>query len=215
MNIFVTSEGGLTTAGYVLVAVVFFALLLLISKIGSRGRKKVNAKVLAFSAAAIALAFVTSFIAVFHMPMGGSVTLFSMLFVTLIGYWYGPSIGIMGGVAYGLLQLIQDPYIVSLPQMLVDYIFAFGALGLSGFFSNAKHGLLKGYIAGVIGRFIFAVLSGVIFFGQYAPKGMNPFIYSVSYNGAYIAAEAAITIIVLLIPAVSKALAQVKNQARS
>ncbi len=212
MSVFVNAEGGLTTAGYTLTAVLVFILLIAISAFGGRN-KKVNAKVLAFSAAAVALAFVTSFIAVIHMPMGGAVTLFSMLFIVLIGYWYGPAVGLMAGVAYGLLQLIQDPYIVSLPQMLVDYIFAFGALGLSGFFSHAKHGLLKGYILAVFGRFFFAVLSGVIFFGQYAPEGMNPFIYSVLYNGAYLGLEALITVIVLLLPPVTNALSMIKRQA--
>ena len=51
-------------------------------------------------------------------------------------------------------------------------------------------------------------------FGRvYAPEGMSPFIYSASYNGAYLGAEAAITLILLAVPAVRKALAQVKTQA--
>ena len=146
--------------------------------------------------------------------MGGSLTLCSMLFVTLIGYWYGPYVGIMAGVAYGLLQLIIDPYILSIPQLLVDYPFAFGALGISGFFSNKKHGLLIGYLFGVLGRYFFAVLSGIIFFGVYAADwNMSPVIYSLAYNGIYIGAEAALTVVILLIPAVAKALTQVKNQA--
>ncbi len=215
MSFFVNADGGLTSAGYTGVAVLLFAILIAISVIGSQTKKKVSAKVLTFSAAAIALAFVASYIKVIHMPMGGSVTLFSMLFVALIGYWYGPATGIMAGIAYGLLQLIQDPYIVSLPQMLVDYVFAFGALGLSGFFRDQKRGLLRGYICAVVGRFIFAVLSGVIFFGQYAPEGMNPFVYSTLYNGAYLGLEAVITIVLLLVPPVMKALNAVKTQALS
>ena len=80
---------------------------------------------------AIAAAFVTSDIKLFHLPFGGSITLFSMLFLVLIGYWYGLRAGLMTAIAYGFLQLVSDPYIISIPQMLVDYIFAFGALGLS------------------------------------------------------------------------------------
>ena len=209
---FYNADGGLTTAGYVLTAVAVFALLILISTLAGK-KKKVNAKQLAFAAGALALAIVTSYIKLFHLPMGGSVTLFSMFFVTLIGYWYGPTVGIMAGVAYGLLQMILDPYIISLPQMLIDYPFAFGALGLSGLFSEKKNGMIIGYIVSVFGRFVFAVLSGVIFFGMYAPEGMSPLVYSVSYNGAYLAAEAAITIILLCVPAVKKALATVKTQA--
>lgn len=214
MSFFVTSKGGLTTAGYIAVGVAIFLLLVIIAAIGNH-RRKISAKVLAFSAAAIALAFITSFITIFHAPMGGSITLFSMLFVTLVGYWYGPAVGIMAGVAYGLLQLIQDPYILSLPQMLFDYVFAFGALGLSGFFSNAKHGLVKGYIVAIFGRWVFAFLSGVIFFGQSAPKAMGPILYSAAYNGFYIGIEGAVTIVILMIPAVSKALQQVRQQARA
>ena len=209
---FYNADGGLTTAGYVLTAVAVFALLILISTLAGK-KKTVNAKQPAFAAGALALAIVTSYIKLFHLPMGGSVTLFSMFFVTLIGYWYGPTVGIMAGVAYGLLQMILDPYIISLPQMLIDYPFAFGALGLSGLFSEKKNGMIIGYIVSVFGRFVFAVLSGVIFFGMYAPEGMSPLVYSVSYNGAYLAAEAAITIILLCVPAVKKALATVKTQA--
>ncbi len=164
---------------------------------------------------AIALATVTGLITLFHLPMGGSVTLFSMLFITLIGYWFGLGAGLTTAVAYGVLQLILDPYILSLPQMLVDYIFAFGALGLSGLFSNAKNGLYKGYIAGVLGRYFFATLSGVIFFGAYA-SGMfegKPLLYSLAYNGLYLGAEAVLTLIILAIPQVRKALAAVKDTA--
>ena len=211
---FVTEDGGLTTAGYVLTAVVIFALLIVISAFANKNRK-VSAKQLAFAAVALALATVCSMIKVFELPMGGSITLLSMLFVVLIGYWYGPAVGLMAGVAYGLLQLILGPYIVSLPQLLVDYVFAFGALGLSGFFSEKKNGLLIGYIVSIFGRFIFAVLSGVIFFGMYAPEGMSPFAYSVMYNGSYIFAEGLITIIIIMIPAVRTALATVKNQAKA
>ena len=46
-------------------------------------------------------------------------------------------------IAYGVLQLIVNPYIISLPQMFLDYIFAFGALGLSGIFANSRNGWLK------------------------------------------------------------------------
>ena len=162
---------------------------------------------------ALALAVVCSQIKLFRLPTGGSITLISMLFVVLIGYWYGPVVGLLAGVTYGLLRLILGPYIVSLPQMLVDYPLAFGALGISGFFSDKKNGLLIGYIAAVLGRFFFAVLSGVIFFGMYAPEGMNPLLYSISYNGFYLCAEGLLTLILLAVPAVRKAMMSVKLQA--
>lgn len=145
------------------------------------------------------------------MPLGGSVTPMSMLFICLIGYWYGPAAGVLTGMAHGMLQLILNPMIYSIPQLLIDYPLAFGALGLSGFFWKAKNGLLKGYILGVVGRFVFAFLSGVLFFADYAPEGMNPVVYSILYNGGYIFAEAALTIVIILLPPVVKALATVKR----
>ena len=203
----------LTGLGYG--ALVALMLLLLILACYVTGGKTIfKTKHLVFAAAAMALAMITSFLKLFEAPMGGSVTLFSMLFICCIGYWYGLRTGIMTGVAYGLLQLISDPYIISLPQMITDYLLAFGALGLSGIFCNKKNGLIKGYIVGVLGRYFFAFLSGLIFFGMYAEgTGMSAPVYSLAYNGSYLGCEAAITLIVLAIPAVNKAFAQVKQMA--
>ena len=174
MSFFVSEVDGellLTTAGKVGTAVILAALLigaaLIAAKLGN-GKKKAGTKQLVFCAMAMALAMVTSMLKVYEFPFGGSVTLFSMLFICLVGYLYGPATGIMTGMAYGVLQFLIDPYILSPAQVLVDYPLAFGALGLSGFFCNAKAGLIKGYIAGICGRWVFAVISGWIFFGEYA-----------------------------------------------
>lgn len=215
----ITDEWGttyqLTAAGYTVLVLIMLFLLLLACFLGNSLKKPhFSARQLAFSAMAIALAMITSYIKLFDLPMGGSVTLLSMLFICLIGYWYGLRTGLMTAIAYGFLQLIADPYIISFPQMLTDYIFAFGALGLSGLFSKAKNGLIKGYIAGVLGRYFFAFLSGMIFFGIYAADyGMSAPVYSLVYNGAYLCAEAVITIIIICLPPVKKAMGQLKNMA--
>ena len=176
-------------------------------------RSKLTVKQLAFCALAIALGTVLSNIKVFHFPTGGSITLLSMLMIALPGYWFGLGAGIMTGVAYGILQLLIDPYVLYPMQLVVDYILAFGALGLSGLFVNAKNGLIKGYLAGVVGRYVFAVISGWIFFGAYAWEGWDPLPYSLAYNAIYIFAEAAITVAILCIPPVKDALARVKKMA--
>ncbi len=170
-----------------------------------------NTRKLTFSAIAIALATVTSMLKLFDMPMGGSVTLFSMFMITLVGYWFGLGTGLCAAIAYGLLQLIIDPYFLSIPQILIDYVFAFGAMGLSGLFANRKYGLQIGYLVGITGRFIFSVISGVVFFAAYAPEDMHPLIYSALYNGSYIYAEGAITLILISIPAVQRALQYTKS----
>ncbi len=203
----------LTGAGYGVLIAIMIAVLLAGSVIsGAGGRKRIGTKQLVFSAMAMALAMVTSMIKLIDMPMGGSVTLCSMLFICMIGYLFGLRGGLMAAIAYGLLQLIVDPYIISIPQMLVDYIFAFGALGLSGVFSGKKHGLLWGYLLGVLGRYFFSFLSGMIFFGSYAASyHMSALVYSLVYNGAYLGLEALITTIIILLPPVSRGFLKVKN----
>lgn len=175
--------------------------------------KKVTVKQLVFCAAAIALATVLSNIKLFHFPTGGSITLLSMLVISFPGYWFGLGVGLITGVAYGVLQLLIDPYVLFPLQLIVDYILAFGAFGLSGLFSNAKSGLIKGYVAAVLGRFVFSSISGWIFFGEYAWEGWNPLAYSLAYNAIYIFAEAAVTIIILLLPPVKEAMIRVKKLA--
>lgn len=204
----------LTTIGVIIVVAIIAALLILslfLRKKEERS-KKLTTKQLVCSAAAMALAVVASLIKLFDLPMGGSVTLCSMLFIVLIGYWYGPKVGITTAIAYGLLQFVLEPIFYTLPQMITDYPLAFGALGLSGFFCKKKHGLILGYIAGVLGRYFFAFLSGVIFFGAYAADyNMAAPVYSLIYNGSYLFAEAAITLIILALPPVQKALKNVKR----
>ena len=107
-------------------------------------KSRLTVKQLAFCAMAIALGTVLSNIKLFHFPTGGSITLLSMFVICLVGYFFGLGAGLMTGVAYGVLQLLIDPYVLYPMQLVVDYILAFGALGLSGIFTNAKSGLLKG-----------------------------------------------------------------------
>ena len=179
--------------------------------------KKFTTKKLVFAAMAIALAtVVATVIKLPSLPNGGSVTLFSMLLVTLVGYWYGPVIGIVAAVAFGILQFITGPYVVHPIQVIIDYPLSFGALGFSGFFSNKKNGLLKGYLAGVIGRFFFASVSGLIFYTVYVDafsENMVAVWASLVYNMTYILPEAAITIILISLPAVKNALSQIKDLA--
>lgn len=66
----------------------------------------------------------------------------------------------------------------------------------------------------MFGRYVFAVISGVVFFGAYAPEGTRC-VYSLTYNATYIVPEAIATLIVISLPPVAKALAQVKKNALS
>lgn len=180
---------------------------------------KFTTKRLVFCGMAIAIATVISTVLKLpSLPFGGSVTLFSMLVICLTGYWYGPSVGLISAAAYGVLQFITGPYVVHPLQVLLDYPLAFGALGISGFFSNKKNGLLIGYIAGVFGRFVMHQISGFIFYTEYVGDlqgNLLAIMASTVYNLSYILPEMIITVIVITIPAVSKMLARIKQTAVS
>ncbi|WP_448775712.1 energy-coupled thiamine transporter ThiT [Blautia sp.] len=217
-NFMVTSDGGLTTAGYAIAIIAGIVLFLAaIYFAGKHSEKqKLTTRQLVFCAVAMALAFVTSYLKIFTLPWGGSVTLCSMLFIVLVANWYGVGTGITVGLAYGILQFIQEPYVLSFFQVCCDYILAFAALGIAGFFAKQNHGLLKGYIAAVIARGAFHALGGYLYWMSYMPENFPKSltaVYPIVYNYSYLVAEAIITVIVISIPAVAKALVQVKKAA--
>lgn len=185
---------------------------------GKKKRKTMATKELVYCAAAIALAFMASYIRVFKMPWGGSVTLCSMLFICLIGYWYGVKTGVMAGLAYGILQFLQEPYVLSGFQVCCDYVFAFAALGLAGVFMNAKNGLIKGYLLGAFMRGVFHAIGGYLYWMDYMPdnfpKSLTA-IYPIAYNYAYIGVEAVITVVILSLPAMKRAMEQLRGAARA
>ncbi len=172
-----------------------------------------NVSVLVYSALCVALAVVTSMIKVFSFPTGGSITLCSMFFAALPGYFFGPVAGLAAGLAYGVMQFILGPYILTPVQVVLDYG-AFAMLGLAGFFRNGRRGLEIGYLVGCLGRFICSFLSGWVFFGEYAWQGWSPAAYSAVYNIIYIGAEAILTILILQIPAVRNALSKAEAMIR-
>lgn len=219
-NFMVNGDGGLTAAGYAVTIIAGIILFLAAVYFAGKNseRKKLSTKQLVFCAVAIALAFVTSYLKIFNLPWGGSVTLCSMLFIVLVANWYGVGTGITVGLAYGILQFIQEPYVLSFFQVCCDYIFAFAALGVAGFFANKSHGLLKGYIAAVIARGVFHSLGGYLYWMSYMPESFPKSltaIYPIVYNYSYLLAEGIITVIIISIPAVSKALVQIKKSAIS
>ena len=215
-NFLVTADGGLTTAGYAVTIIagiiLFIAALYAASKHSEKG--KMTTHQLVFCAVAIALAFITSFIKLYELPWGGSVTLCSMLFIVLVGNWYGVGTGILVGLTYGILQFLQGPYVLSFFQVGCDYIFAFAALGLAGLFAHKSHGLLKGYILAVFARGIFHVIGGYLYWMSYMPDNFPASlkaVYPIVYNYSYLLIEGIITVIIISIPAVSKALGTVKK----
>lgn len=211
----------LTTAGYVACAVIVLLVVVIAALfIRPRGTAKPHwrAKKLVFSAVALALAFVLSYIQPYKLPWGGSVTLFSMLFICLVGNWYGLGTGLTVAFTYSILQFIQSggSYILTPLQVCCDYFFAFTALGFSGLFAGKKNGLIKGYLLGIFLRGLFHTIGGYLYWMEYMPdsfpKALSA-IYPIVYNYSYILIEGVATVLVLCIPAVKTALNRTKQMA--
>lgn len=162
---------------------------------------------LAYAAMCVAIAFVLSCIKLFRMPQGGSVTPAAMLPLIMFCLACGPVQGLAVGCAFGLLQLIEDPYVIHPIQLILDYPAAYGAMCVACLANllpeKAKRFRLPlGVALGYLARLVMAVLSGVIFFAEYAGD-QNVILYSLGYNAAYLAPEMFIAVLISIIPGMS------------
>ena len=157
----------------------------------------------------LALAVGLSYVTIFSLPMGGSVTLFSQVPIIIIGYRYGAKWGCVTGIIYGLLEMVLQglgnfAYVSGIGAyiilILADYVLAFMALGLGGglFKKAIKNQTLSlgvgAFVASAL-RFVCHFVSGVTIWGEYADGWKSVWVYSLGYNGSYMAAEAVISVI--------------------
>ena len=189
--------------------------------------KTEKTKRLALSGIMLAMSVVLSFIKVFEWPFGGSITACSMLPIAILGYTYGVKWGLLCGTVHGILQAITGATMSSAfagmnagsaaAIVVIDYLIAFSAIGLSGMFKGKikKHtaAFTIGTAIAVFMRYIAHVVSGYIFYKSYADwffgevmvndfsaslmKNCSPnvlgIVYSVIYNGAYMLPELILT----------------------
>lgn len=168
-------------------------------------------KILVEGAAMVALATILSFIRVFKLPWGGSITLLSMLPIVIFSIKRGIKIGLTASFAFALIQFAQG--IMDglfgwglTPGMLVaciflDYLGAFTVLGIAGIFRKKGFiGWISGISIAVALRFLFHFLSGVVIWGSFgelwpAFYTENTWLYSFLYNGCYMLPELVFTVI--------------------
>ena len=165
------------------------------------GNFSFDSKSVAFAGICVSLSYALSFIKIVDLPQGGSVTLVSFLPIMLFSYIAGAKKGLFVGFVYGLLQSLQDPYIIHPAQFLLDYPVAFAMAGLAGVLKNVniKSPQLKFALSALIGgtmRYISHVLSGAFAFGAYAldAGASNAFTYSLAYN-SFVFVDIALVII--------------------
>jgi thiamine transporter len=157
---------------------------------------KILTEVISMVALAGVLHFISGFIPFLQMPEGGRVTLAAMVPIFFAALRRGPRVGVLAGIAFGLVVLVEEPFIYHPVQVLLDYPLAFGALGLAGFFKKLP---IVGVAVGIGGRFICHFISGLVFFATYAPVGMNPAVYSAVYNAWYLVPELIISAAVVFV----------------
>ncbi|MDQ7819522.1 MAG: energy-coupled thiamine transporter ThiT [Armatimonadota bacterium] len=148
---------------------------------------------------AVALAAVLHLVKLWEMPQGGSITLGTMVPLFLISLRRGPVVGAVTGAVYGLLEgwIISGGRFFYHPvQVILDYPLAFGVLALAGFFPRYP---AFGVTLGALARYASHVVSGVVFFAQYAPQGQPVWLYSLGYNATYLGPDFAVAILLTLL----------------
>lgn len=150
----------------------------------------------------VALTLILGWITFWKMPQGGSIHAAHMVPLLLFALRRGTWAGILAGIAYGALHfLIGAKYSLQPLSILLDYLLAYGVLGLAGLagtYPTKYKGLLVA-LGAMLCRMICSILSGAIVFAAYAPAGMNPWLYSISYNSSVMLPDIAINLIVLWI----------------
>lgn len=174
---------------------------------------KMTTKMLVHGALCIALAFALSYIKLFSMPMGGSLTLCSMLPIAMYAWAFGPAYGFTAAFAYSLLQIIQGAWIVHPVQFVLDYFIAFTCYGLSSLFPKC---LPLGVGVAGLARYACSVISGVVFFADSAAEAgyESALLYSLGYNGGTIGVETILCVIVACVPGVVR-IAKAMNRKRA
>ncbi len=175
-----------------------------------KGKKGFDTKSIAYAAVCIAMSFALSYIRIVKMPQGGSVTIAATLPLMLYAYMFGTKKGVFAGIVYGILQAVQDPYILHPAQFLLDYPLASAGIGVAGILAGSKtiktpavQFAIGSVVAGVL-RFLSSFLSGMFAFGAFAPEGQSPFVYSLVYQATYVPLDVAIATVVGVIILLSK-----------
>ena len=164
-------------------------------------REKMDTSVLINSALLLALAVVLEQLRIFHMPQGGSITAGAMVPLLLIACRFGVGTGVLAGFAYGMINMLQNPFVLHPVQVLFDYPLPFMAMGLAGI---SRQHIYWGTGLAFLARFICHFISGVVFFGSYAPEGMSPMWYSLVFNITYLVPEMLICCLILKVLPVKK-----------
>lgn len=137
-------------------------------------------------------------------PQGGGITFFSMIPIMLLSVLFGKVVGITGGIVFGVLKIFNGGSIIHPIQFILDYLLSTMALGLTSIFGNKKINIILGGLFSVILSSTLNIISGIIFFGKYAPSGVNKAMYSIIYNLTSSGLEGILSIGILVLLPISR-----------
>ncbi len=144
-----------------------------------------------------ALSLVLNLIVVYKLPQGGSVTLGAMVPILLMSLRRGIVYGSLTGMLSGGLQFVMSGQAFHPLSILLDYVLAYGLVGIFGFLKGSAWKVTLGTVLSCFLRFCCHLISGATLFAAYAPVGQNPWIYSLSYNASYMIPECLVSILLL------------------
>lgn len=135
-----------------------------------KGKKRYDAKHIAFAGISLSLSFVLSLIKVSPVTYGGSITLASFVPLLIYTYVYGLADGLLTGLIFGLFNFVTGPYILTPLTFILDYLLAFASIGLMGiagkFTKKTTFNVVLGTVAVYVVRFVFHLFSGMIYFSM-------------------------------------------------
>ncbi|MPM75873.1 Thiamine transporter ThiT [bioreactor metagenome] len=139
----------------------------------------------------VAAAQILSFVKLFELPNGGSLTP-AMFPILLFAVRWGVGSGLLAGFVLGVLQFMFDGgFALGWQSILGDYLVAFAALGLAGAFRGKRWGIFAGSVLGCLARFLVHYVVGATIWAEWMPEEFfgltmtTPWFYSLLYNGSY------------------------------
>ncbi|HET7522117.1 MAG TPA: energy-coupled thiamine transporter ThiT [Bacillales bacterium] len=166
-----------------------------------------NVRFITDTAVMVAVAAILGFLK-FDAPWayGGSVSI-EMLPIVLMAFRYGLKGGLITGFIYGFVDFLIEPVFAHPIQMLLDYPVAFMLVGFAGLVkpkpdsSKRRIGttIVIGTLIGTGCRFVSHFVSGIVWWGQYAPEGTPVWIYSLVYNAGYLIPSFVLTAVVMVL----------------
>ncbi|MBR6502451.1 MAG: energy-coupled thiamine transporter ThiT [Clostridia bacterium] len=169
-------------------------------------KTKNNIKNIALCGVMIALATGLSEIKIYHPPLGGGVTLLSMVPIAFLACMLDFKWGFIAAFAYSMVQLFMSMGEVMswglsagavAATFVLDYVLAYTCLCICGIWKNkGAKGIIAGVLLATTIRFLCHFMTGVYIFDIWAPDSWeNIWVYSLCYNGAYMLPEIVLTCI--------------------